>query len=590
MRSPSSCRSAALVVLAIAVAALDGLAAQATPPLFASFRDTAPAIARPGTARARVVSVRADLLAAAFDPRTNADAPFELNLFDDQTFRLRRVRIDAATAGYRTWVATSGPGDDVVAALTLGPTGLSGTVLARGRAYAFEPAAAGGVVVRELSLGDAVPELPALLVPARQSGLAPLTHGGATGTARIDVLVLYTPAARVRAGGPAAIQAALANAVAVTNTALQRSAVDASLTTVGLQELPYVESASGLVADLSTLAIGGSLHAAVDSVRAAAGADLVALVVGRATPSAGCGVAYLGPSPAAIYSVTEEACLVAGQWSFSHELGHNLGADHAPGDPVVSPVPYARGYRDSAVRTLMAYPAAGTPARLLNFSSSIVREPAGTGSPTGNSLQDNARQLAETAATVAAFSSAASAPLTPVGFSATVTGHTVSLTWQASAGGGPMQLYVVEAGTAPGGTDWEPFTTTTPSITFPDVLGGRYYARVRSVGSGGSSPPTPDLVVEVGALCNVPGPAMVSATVGPGRATLAWFAPPGTDPTSYEVGLGSVSGAVDLGTFAVGTLTGATVPAPPGQYFVRARGVNACGPGGVSNELRVVVP
>ena len=590
MRSPSSCRSAALVILTIAVAAADGLRAQALPPLFASVRDTAPAIARPGTARARTVSVRADLLAAAFDPRTSADAPFELNLFDDRTFRLRRVRIDAATAGYRTWVGTSGPGDDVVAALTIGPTGLSGSLSAHGRAYAFDPTAGGAVVVRELTPRDAVPELPAVLVPSRERGPFPLTHGGETGTARIDLLVLYTPAARGRAGGPAAIQASLANAVAVTNTALQRSAVHASVTTVGLQELAYVESASGLVADLSTLALGGALHAAVESVRAAAGADLVALVVGRTTPSAGCGVAYLGPSPAAIYSVTEEACLVAGQWSFSHELGHNLGADHAPGDPVVSAVPYARGYRDGAVRTLMAYPAPGTPPRLLNFSSSSVREPAGTGVPTGNSLQDNARRLTETAATVAAFSSAADAPLAPVGLSATVTGHTVTLTWQASAGGGPTQVYVVEAGTAPGGTAWEPFTTTTPAMTFPDVLGGRYYARVRSVGSGGSSPPTPDLVVDVGAACQVPGPATVSATVGLGSATLAWFAPPGTGPTSYDVGLGSVSGAVDLGIFAVGTVTAATVPAPPGQYFVRARGVNACGPGGVSNELRVVVP
>ena len=124
-------------------------------------------------------------------------------------------------------------------------------------------------------------------------------------------------------------------------------------------------------------------------------------------------MAYLGPSPAAIASVTEEACLFAGQWSFSHEIGHNFGADHAPGDPVVSAVPYARGYRDSQVRTLMAYSAPGTPARSLNYSSSTVREPALTGAPTGNSLQDNGRRLAETVATVAAYATSGPSPEPP---------------------------------------------------------------------------------------------------------------------------------------------------------------------------------
>lgn len=332
------------------------------------------------------------------------------------------------------------------------------------------------------------------------------------------------------------------------------------------------------------------MQATVEAMRAAAGADLVTLVVGRATPSAGCGVAYLGPSPAAIYSVTEEACLFAGQWSFSHEIGHNFGADHAPGDPIVSPVPYARGYRDGNVRTLMAYAAPGTPARSLNYSSSTVREPPLTGGPTGNSLQDNARRLAETAATIAAYATGGPAPETPGALTAAVFGGTVTLTWTPPVTGGAVTGYRLDAGPAPGAASYGPFFTTAPGVAFPNVLPGRYYARVRSLGPGGESAPTADATVDVTTACAVPGPATISATVSPGTAVLQWFAPQGNGPTSYEVGIGSAPGLLDLGVFAVGTLTAAAVPAPAGRYVVRARGVNACGPGAPSPELLVVVP
>ncbi len=595
MRSRWSFRSTALVVFVAAALTSATSTAQGPAPLFAtsaSARDTRVSSAGPRPVRARRVTARAHLLTAAMDAAAAPDAPFLLNLFDDVSLALRRVRIDDATPGHRTWIGTSGGGDDVVAALTVGPGGLTGRVVARGIAYAIEAAGAGDAVVQELPAFDAPPELPARIAPATARDAAPRANLSiaADGPARIDVLVLYTPAARVKAGGVASIEASLANAVAVTNTALQRSGVDAALATAALRELPYVESPGGITDDLFALGTGGSMQAMVESMRAAAGADLVALVVGRAMPSAGCGVAYLGPSPSAITSVTEEACLFAGQWSFSHEVGHNFGADHAPGDPVVSPVPYARGYRDSNVRTLMAYSAPGTPARSLNYSSSTVREPALTGVPTGNSLQDNARRLAETAATVAAYVTSGPPPEPPGALTASVLGGTVTLTWTPPATGGPVSSYRLDAGPAPGATAYGPFVTTAPGVAFPNVLPGRYYARVRSLGPGGESAPTADVIVDVTTACAVPGPATIAASVSPGHVVLQWSAPPGNGPTSYDVGIGSAPGLLDLGVFAVGSLTAAAVPAPPGHYVVRARGVNACGPGAPSAELHVMVP
>ncbi|MBP7776808.1 MAG: hypothetical protein KA371_06745 [Acidobacteria bacterium] len=590
MRSQWSFRRAALAALVFVLVAPIPTWAQTRPRLFGqSARDPRPATSDGRTARARLVLVRVDLLGAALDRATSAEAPFTLNLFDDVLFDLRRVRIDTSTPGYRSWIGTSGAGDDVIAALTLGPAGLSGGITAHGTSYALEAVEPGETLVRELSPLGAPPELPAQ-IPPRATTPAAAGVAAAEAPARIDVLVLYTEGARIRAGGSAQIEASLANAVAVTNTALERSAVDATLATVGLQQVPYEEAGGGLIGDLTAMSSGGALSTLVDSLRAATGADLVALVVGRISPSAGCGVAYLGPAPSAVFSVTEEACLFAGQWSFSHEIGHNFGADHAPGDPVVSPVPYARGYRDQSLRTLMAYAAPGAPARLLNYSSSTVREPAVTGLVTGNSLQDNARRLAETATTLAAYSTATIAPDAPLDLVASAQHGTVTVTWSGPGTGGPVTGYLLEAGPAPGSVLYGPFMLPTPAAVFPAVLPGRYYGRVRSLGPGGMSPPTADVAIDVAPACAVPGPAVVNASVMAGSATLQWFAPPGTGVTFYEVGLGSSPGALDLGVFGVGTLTAADVPAPRGQYFVRVRGTNACGPGGPSAELRVVVP
>lgn len=593
MRSRWSFRRAALTAYVGLTLLVSTASAQGPAPLFeaSAVRGASVAVTSPLVRRARRVSARADLLAAALSRTTAPDAPLLLNLFDDVSLSVRRVRIDDATASHRTWIGVSGDGDDVVAALTIGPGGLSGGVVAHGVSYALEATGANELVVSERATEATPRELPAQLAFSVTRDTTPRVGALPAGAPpRIDLLVLYTPAARLRAGGLSAIEASLANAVAVTNTAFQRSGVDASLFTAAVRELPYVESTNGIADDLTALAAGGSMFTLVESMRTAAGADLVALVVGRNRPTAGCGVAYLGPSPAASASVTEEACLFAGQWSFSHEIGHNFGADHAAGDPVVSPVPYARGYRDSTIRTLMAYAAQGTPMRSLNYSSSTVREPALTGGPTGNSLQDNARRLTETAATIAAYTTAGSPPGTPGALTATVLGGTVVLTWVPPSGGSAVTGYRFDAGLTPGAASFGPFFATTPGLTFDSVRPGRYYARVRSVGPGGESAPTSDVAVDVTTACAVPGPATISATTSPGTAMLRWFAPPGNGPTSYDVGIGSAPGLLDLGVFSVGTLTAATVPATPGRYVVRVRGANVCGAGAPSAELLVVVP
>ncbi len=644
---------------------------------------------RPEHVRSRRMSIRTDLLAAALAPGANAQAPFVLNLFPDVVLTLVRERLESDARGYTTWVGSTPGEPDSVASLTWNGRTLVGGVVARGVAFDLETVVDGVVSVSQRASTALPVELtPVTPAPADRAQLASpslsVTAGDAA-TAQIDVLVLYTPAARLKAGGDTLIQSQLANAVAVTNTAFQRSGVNAVLRAVGVQELAHAESID-LGGDLSAISLGGQLSTTVEAARNAAGADLVTLVTGRASSSSGCGLAWMGPSSSAAYSVTEQACLYAGQWSFSHELGHNFGADHAPGDSSAAGVPYARGYRDGSVRTLMAYAVYGSPSRVLNYSSATVLEPAAGGLPTGNSLQNNARRLSETVAWVSAYRgttggagppsaptglaanasgpvvtlswlaapgatsylvqggvapgdssafsftesgvslvgslppgtyswrvhaqnssgtgapsaessvtvlpSATVPPSAPTAFVASVVGSTVSLSWSPTLAGGPVSSFELEGGPSPGSSAFGRLAVAQSPLVVPNVSSGTFYLRVRALGPGGASAPSPDAVVRVGASASCIGPgisALTSAVTG-GAVTLDWTTPSGTGPFAYTLAVGRSAGASNLGVYPMGAVRAVSATPPRGTYFVRVVASNTCGVGAASPDVVVVIP
>jgi hypothetical protein len=90
-------------------------------------------------------------------------------------------------------------------------------------------------------------------------------------------------------------------------------------------------------------------------------------------------------------------------------------------------------------------------------------------------------------------------PYAPAGLTATVEGRTVTLAWTAVAG--PVDRYVLDVGASPGASDLLQGATLGPvtSARFEQVPPGVYYARLRALNRTGSSPPSGEVRIVVGA-------------------------------------------------------------------------------------------
>ncbi|MCY4509452.1 MAG: M12 family metallo-peptidase, partial [Acidobacteria bacterium] len=133
----------------------------------------------------------------------------------------------------------------------------------------------------------------------------------------IDVAVVYTPAARERAGGGAGIEAAVDLMIAETNEAYAASGVRQRLALVGRSEVPYTEANPGLDIERFVDPSDGHMDE-VHALRDRTGADLVHLV---SFDSYVCGIAQLP----GVFGLTSIDC---GGITFAHELGHNMGLHH----------------------------------------------------------------------------------------------------------------------------------------------------------------------------------------------------------------------------------------------------------------------
>lgn len=175
----------------------------------------------------------------------------------------------------------------------------------------------------------------------------------------IDVLVVYTPAARNAAGGVTAIQNLINLAIAQTNTSYANSNIRQRLNLVYVGEIAYTESGS-METDLERLRRSDDSYMnSVHSLRNTYYADLVNLIEVSAQY---CGIAHHMNSVGSYFkdwafSVVAHDC-ATGYYSLAHELGHNMGARHDWFvDVGVTPYSYAHGYVNAVARfrTIMSY-------------------------------------------------------------------------------------------------------------------------------------------------------------------------------------------------------------------------------------------
>ncbi len=236
---------------------------------------------------------------------------------------------------------------------------------------------------------------PVVPVAAAQRPDPPERASSASNHDRLDILMLYTPAAATRMGqaGWGEIGAAMQAAMDYLNLVLRNNQITVTAHMVHHQEAPA--AFSGVVEPLGLL----RQHRDVLDLRIEHQADLVHLFFAE-TPG-WCGLAYLmarGHTPANFwpsgYGVTTVGggCVgiasqirdgeYGGQFeTFAHEVGHNLGANHDPDNAGIDPEdavePYAFGHHNFEptpnVKSVMSY----NEGRQLPFFSNVRVQPEG---------------------------------------------------------------------------------------------------------------------------------------------------------------------------------------------------------------------
>ena len=183
-------------------------------------------------------------------------------------------------------------------------------------------------------------------------------------------------------------------------------------------------------------------------------------------------------------------------------------------------------------------------------------------------------------------------PDPPLALQAASLGLTMGVQWTENPSGPSVTGYLLEAGSGPGQSDLARLSLPpNPSAITGQVQPGTYFLRLRAFNAAGLSAPSNEAVATAPSACPVPAaPVGVVATPTPGAVALSWSQPAGAPVTGYRLDVGSVSGASNIGSFALQAATSVQTPAPAGNYFIRVRATNVCGASPPSPQVAFTVP
>ena len=241
-----------------------------------------------------------------------------LNLFDDVVFTGIVEHVEPTASGHALWGSLDGV---ELGTMTLVVNGriVVGTVRTPYAVYSIRTTGDGKYVIRQIDESSLPPLGEPLEIPPSSPGIHPKTDDGADALddgSVIDVMVVYTPLAKHREGGRAAIEALIDLFVAESNQAYTNSGVFHRIRLVLREEVEYMETGywSTDLPRLEKDSDGYMDH--IHGLRDVYAADLVHFVVSRSDV---CGVAGRE------FGLTVSAC---GGLTFAHELGHQMGLGH----------------------------------------------------------------------------------------------------------------------------------------------------------------------------------------------------------------------------------------------------------------------
>lgn len=323
----------------------------------------------------RSVALIVTLLALTACPPRQGPPPLftpgeELQIEDPSGALLRRIevtiRVEALIPGRgttlelplpeRTVEVALEPVDPEALALPPGSAAWTGTVPGGGEAFVMR---IGSAIEASVQIGSRVYRLRTLegtrgileifdatrlreaiddgVVAAQIAPGAPADAACEDPSTRVDVMVLYTPAARDASGGVQAIENEIAFAVGRANLAYWNSNVAHRLNLVHTGLATYNEPSAGVASGILFGALANTNDGVLDEVRSlrdAVHADLVSLIYERdaTLPEPVCGQGHFvqqadDDTDDRAFSVVRRSC-AGSNLTLAHETGHNLGADH----------------------------------------------------------------------------------------------------------------------------------------------------------------------------------------------------------------------------------------------------------------------
>lgn len=352
----------------------------------------------PVVLRKRSVAINMDRLPDAAAPLNNV---VSMNLFTDANLDVVLDDIAPKSNSRYIWKGyVFGEENSSSVSLSMNNGAMVGNVRSADGYYQIRTDSVGNAIIREVDetqYPDCASDEDHIMASDPLDAPGGIVTRDSAGT--FDVLVVYTQAARIAAGGTAAMESLIDLAISETNEIFSNSQINSQVRLVHQREVNYTEDTFDN--DLDNLRDqNDGLLDEVHGLRDAYGADMVSLLVDG---SGSCGIAFLMGNLSSgfdnkAFSVVDWDC-ATGYYSFAHELGHNMGSHHATPESTQGSalLPYSHGWRWTSssgtdYRSVMAY---SPGIRVNHFSNPNVQH---EGQSTGNNI--NASNGASNAASI----------------------------------------------------------------------------------------------------------------------------------------------------------------------------------------------